>query len=440
MTQVTFIGAGSVEFTRNVATDLCSYPEFRNNLRLTLFDISAERLAHAQRLVRRISEQSGAGAVVTATRDRREALAGADYVINEVQVGGYDATRADFDIPARYGVRQTIGDTLGIGGIFRGLRTIPVVTALARDMEEVCPDAYLLSYSNPMAMLPWAVYEGTGFSRVFGLCHSVRDTQAFLTSLVGASPDRVRFLTAGFNHQAFVLRFEEDGKSLYPRLASVIEGSPELQRRVRVEIYRRFGYFPTESSEHSAEYLPWFMRHDSEVERFRIFVGDYLERSEENLRELSALDEALASDAPLDLSPAHELASLFIHSLETGTERELHVNIRNGGLISSLPDECCVEVPCVVGAGGPKPVAVGALPPQIAALNRTFLNVVELTVRAALEESRDHAYQAALLDPNTAATLTTTQTIAMCDDLFEAHGDLIGWAVRQRLCVLDRPA
>jgi alpha-galactosidase len=431
MTQVTFIGAGSVEFTRNVATDLCSYPEFRNNLRLTLFDISAERLAHAERLVRRISEQSGAGAVVTATRDRREALAGADYVINEVQVGGYAATRADFDIPARYGVRQTIGDTLGIGGIFRGLRTIPVVTALARDMEEVCPDAYLLSYSNPMAMLPWAVYEGTGFSRVYGLCHSVRDTQSFLTSLVGASPDRVKFLTAGFNHQAFVLRFEEDGKSLYPRLASIIEGSPELQRRVRVEIYRRFGYFPTESSEHSAEYLPWFMRHDSEVERFRIFVGDYLERSEENLRELSALDEALASDAPLDLSPAYELASLFIHSLETGTERELHVNIRNGGLISSLPDECCVEVPCVVGAGGPKPTSVGALPPQIAALNRTFLNVVELTVRAALEESRDHAYQAALLDPNTAATLTTTETIAMCDDLFEAHGDLIPWAVRR---------
>jgi alpha-galactosidase len=430
MTQVTFIGAGSVEFTRNVVTDLCSYPEFRNNLRLTLHDISAERLAHAERLVRRISEQAGAGALVTATLDRREALTGADYVINAVQVGGYDATRADFDIPARYGVRQTIGDTLGIGGIFRGLRTIPVVTALARDMLDVCPDATLLSYSNPMAMLPWAVYEGTGFNRVFGLCHSVRDTQAFLTSLVGADPARVQFLTAGFNHQAFVLSFEQDGQSLYPKLASIVESSPELQRRVRVEMYRRFGYFPTESSEHSAEYLPWFMHHDSEIERFRIFVGDYLERSEENLQELAALPAALDSDAPLDLDPAHELASLFIHSQETGTERELHVNIRNGGLISSLPDECCVEVPCVVGPGGAKPVAVGALPPQIAALNRTFLNVVELTVRSALEESREHAYHAALLDPNTAATLTTTQTIAMCDDLFKAHGGLIPWAVR----------
>ena len=422
---VTFVGAGSIEFTRNVVTDLCSYPEFRGQLHLALYDISAQRLAHAEQLARRIAAQTGAAATVNATRDRREALEGARYVINEVQVGGYDATRADFDIPARHGVRQTIGDTLGIGGIFRGLRTIPVTTALARDMHDVCPNAYLLSYSNPMAMLPWSVYEGTPFTRVFGLCHSVRDTQAFLTGLVGADTDRVRFLTAGFNHQAFVLRFEQDGQSLYPRLAEVIDGSPELQRRVRVEIYRRFGYFPTESSEHSAEYVPWFMRHDDQIERFRIFVGDYLARSEENLRELESLQKALASDAPLDTEPSRELASLFIHSLETGTERELHVNIRNGGLITSLPEACCVEVPCVVGAGGPKPVPVGALPPQLAALNRTFLNVVELTVRAALEESREHVYQAALLDPNTAATLTTAQTVAMCDDLFAAHRDLL---------------
>src|ERR1700734_455854 len=422
---VTFIGAGSVEFTRNVATDLCSYPEFRGGLHFALYDISAERLAHAERLARRISAQSGAGATVSATRDRREALEGARYVINEVQVGGYDATRADFDIPARYGLRQTIGDTLGVGGIFRGLRTIPVVVELARDMGEVCPDAYLLSYSNPMAMLPWAAYEGAGFGRVYGLCHSVRDTQAFLTGLVGADPDRVRFLTAGFNHQAFVLRFEQDGQSLYPRLAEVIDGSPELQRRVRVEIYRRFGYFPTESSEHSAEYVPWFMRHDDQIEQYRIFVGDYLARSEENLRELESLQQALASDAPLDLEPSHELASLFIHPLETAPERELHVNIRNGGLITTLPDQCCVEVPCLVGADGARPVPVGALPPQLAALNRTFLNVVELTVRAALEESRAHVYQAALLDPNTAATLTTAQTVAMCEELFAAHRDLL---------------
>ncbi len=423
--KVAFVGAGSVEFTRNVVTDLCSYPEFNDSLHLALYDINAERLAHAQRLAERIAAQTGCGARVSATMDRREALAGANYVINEIQVGGYDATRLDFDIPARYGVRQTIGDTLGTGGIFRGLRTIPVVVALAQDMADQCPDAYLLSYSNPMAMLPWAVYEGTQFSRVFGLCHSVRDTQAFLTGLVGADPGRVRFVTAGFNHQAFVLRFEQDGESLYPQLAQVIEDSPELQRRVRVEIFRRFGYFPTESSEHSAEYLPWFMRHDSQIKQFQIFVGDYLERSEENLRELESLERALASDEPLDLTPTSELASEFIHSLETGTERELHVNIRNDGLIASLPGACCVEVPCTVGADGAKPVAVGALPPQLAALNRTFLNVVELTVRAALDQSRDHVYQAALMDPNTAATLTTAQTVAMCDELLAAHAGLL---------------
>jgi alpha-galactosidase len=425
MIQVTFVGAGSIEFTRNVVTDLCGYPEFRGQLHLSLHDISPDRLAHAERLARRISAQTGADAVVTASADRREALAGARYVINEVQVGGYDATKLDFAIPARYGVRQTIGDTIGIGGIFRGLRTIPVAVGLAADMAEVCPDAYLLSYSNPMAMLPWAVYEGTSFQRVYGLCHSVRDTQAFLTELVGADPARVRFLTAGFNHQAFVLRFEQDGQSLYPRLTEVIDSSPELQRRVRVEIFRRFGYFPTESSEHSAEYVPWFMRHDDQVEQFRIFVGDYLARSEENLRELADLQQQLDSDAPLDLDPPGELASLFIHSLETGQERELHVNIRNGGLITSLPEQACVEVPCLVGAGGPKPVPVGTLPVQLAALNRTFLNVVELTVRAVLEGSRDHVYQAALLDPNTAATLTTAQTVAMCDELLEAHAALL---------------
>ncbi|HTA00095.1 MAG TPA: alpha-glucosidase/alpha-galactosidase [Streptosporangiaceae bacterium] len=425
MIKIAFIGAGSIEFTRNVVTDLCSYPELASDLHLALYDISPERLAFAEALTHRIVVQTGANAKVTATTERGPALDGARYVINEVQVGGYASTRADFEIPARYGVRQTIGDTLGIGGIFRGLRTIPVVTALAADMVRRCPDAYLLNYSNPMAMLPWAVYAGTDFRNVFGLCHSVRDTHAFLAGLVGADPASVRFVTAGFNHQAFVLRFEQDGKSLYPRLAEVIDGSPELQRRVRVELYRQFGYFPTESSEHSAEYVPWFMRHDSQIAEYRIFVGDYLARSEENLAELESLQAQLTAGADLDLEPADELASQFIHSLETGTEREIYVNVRNGGLISSLPEDCCVEVPCDLTAGVATPKAVGALPPQLAALNRTFLNVVELTVAAALEGRRDHVRQAALLDPNTAATLTVEQTVAMVDELLAAHSDLM---------------
>ncbi len=420
-----FIGAGSIEFTRNVVTDLCSYPELAGGLELALHDVSRPRLEYAEALVRQIAAQTRAGVTVTASGDRRKMLDGARYVINEIQVGGYAATLADFEIPARYGVRQTIGDTIGIGGIFRGLRTIPVVVAIAGDMLELCPDAYLLNYTNPMAMLPWAVYEGTEFSNVFGLCHSVRDTHGFLAGLVGADPAEVDFLTAGFNHQAFVLRFEQHGRSLYPRLAEIIDSSPELQRRVRVELFRRFGYFPTESSEHSAEYLPWFMRHDGEIERYQIFVGDYLARSQENLRELESLQRQLDDGTPLDLEPTDELASQFIHSLETGTEREIYVNVRNGGLITSLPDQCCVEVPCAVDSGGARPRSVGALPAQLAALNRTFLNVVELTVRAALDGSREHVYQAALLDPNAAATLTTTQTVAMCDEMLEAHSAML---------------
>jgi alpha-galactosidase len=425
VTKVAFIGAGSVEFTRSVVTDLCGYPELSGQLELSLHDISTSRLEHAEALARAIVAQTAAAAVVTASAGRAEALDGADYVINEVQAGGYAATRLDFDIPASYGVRQTIGDTLGIGGIFRGLRTIPVVVGIAADMLRRCPDAYLLNYSNPMAMLPWAVYAGTSFRKVFGLCHSVRDTHSFLAGLVGVDEAQIDFVTAGFNHQAFVLRFEHEGRSLYPRLTEIIDGSPELQRRVRVEIFRRFGYFPTESSEHSAEYVPWFMRHDEEIERFAIFVGDYLARSQENLRELDELRQQLDSGTRLDLEPTDELASGFIHSIETGQHREIYVNVRNGGLITNLPEDCCVEVPCEVGAGGARPRAVGALPPQLAALNRTFLNVVELTVRAALDGSRQHVYQAALLDPNAGATLTTGQVVAMCDDLLDAHRDLL---------------
>ncbi|MGO9196663.1 MAG: alpha-glucosidase/alpha-galactosidase [Acidimicrobiales bacterium] len=420
MIKVAFIGAGSVEFTRNVVTDLCSMPDL-SGVEIALHDIGAERLAFATELARRIVTQSGSSATVSASQDRAEALERASYVINEIQVGGYHATRIDFDIPARYGVRQTIADTLGIGGIFRGLRTIPVVVGLARDILTYCPDAYLLNYTNPMAMLPWAVYQATPFERVYGLCHSVRDTHAHLAQLVGLDVADVEFVTAGFNHQAFVLKFAHNGESLYPRLREVLDASPEQQRRVRVEILRRFGYFPTESSEHSAEYVPWFMRHDSEIERFQIFVGDYLQRSEDNLAEFESLRRQLREGDALDLEPTNELASQFIHSLETGTERQLYVNVRNGSLITSLPPECCVEVPCQMGASGPRPVGIGALPPELAALNRTFLNVVELTVTAALTQDRRHVYQAAMLDPNTAATLTTAEIVAMCDEMLAAH-------------------
>ena len=430
MVTVAVVGAGSVEFTRSIVTDLCTYPELQGRLHLSLHDIDRDRLQYAESLVRRISDQSGAGATVSSDLDRLAAVEGSDYVVNEIQVGGYAATRTDFDVPARYGVRQTISDTIGIGGIFRGLRTIPVLMHLGEDLAKAAPDSYLLNYSNPMAMLPWAVAAGTPFRNVFGLCHSVRDTHRLLAELVGVPQTEIDFVTAGFNHQAFVLRFEQGGVDLYPRLREVVENDPELQRRVRVEIFRRFGYFPTESSEHSAEYVPWIMRHDDQLEKFRVPVGEYLTRSERNMAEYEATRKALETTDDLDLTPTSELASEIIHAHQTGDGAEVYVNVPNQGRISNLPDECCVEVPALVDADGIHPQSVGALPPQLAALNRTILNVVELTVKAVLEGERQHVYQAALLDPNTAATLTTSQTIEMCDELFEAHGDLMPEALR----------
>ena len=430
MTKVAFVGAGSVEFTRNVLADLLTSPDL-GPLAISLHDIDGERLETAAAMARQASERTGSHARIEAHLDRRRALDGADYVVNEVQVGGYRATRLDFDVPARYGLRQTIADTIGIGGIFRGLRTIPVVVAIADDMAEVCPQALLLNYANPMAMLPWAVQRGSRFQRVVGLCHSVRDTHRFLAEAVGVPVDEVSFVTAGFNHQAFVLTFRHHGQDLYPRLDQAIARDPELRRRVRVELYRRLGYFPTESSEHSSEYVPWFLRHDELVERFRVPVGEYLRRSEDNLDAYEEVRRRLDGGEELEVAPTGELAWEVIHSIETGTRRVVYGNVRNRGLIDNLPEDCCVEVPCLVDRAGVQPVQVGALPPQLAALNRTFLNVVELTVRAALEQRREHVYHAAMLDPNAAATLTLDQIVMLCDELIEAHGDLIPEGIRK---------
>ena len=283
MSRIAFIGAGSVEFTKNLLGDILSFPELQD-AEIALHDIDPERLAVGEAMARYTAGVLGAAPRIEAHLDRRRALDGADHVINMIQVGGHAATLLDFEIPAAHGLRQTIGDTLGIGGIFRALRTIPVMHGIANDMVELCPDAWLLNYTNPMAMLCWATYAGTPLQRIVGLCHSVQNT----TAPAGGArrtcrSRRCRSWAPGVNHQAFILRFERDGEDLYPRLDRRIEADPELRRRVRVEMYRRLGYFPTESSEHSAEYLPWFMRSDEAIERFRIPVGEYVARSEENL-------------------------------------------------------------------------------------------------------------------------------------------------------------
>jgi alpha-galactosidase len=384
MATITLIGAGSVEFTRGLVADVVTAPELHGTT-INLHDIDAERLSVAEALARKASDETGAGLTITAHLDRRAALDGADYVVNEIQVGGYAATLLDFEIPATYGLRQTIGDTIGIGGIFRGLRTIPVMVDIGRDMAEVCPGALLLNYTNPMAMIPWAVVAGSPFRGVVGVCHSVRDTHGFLADVVGVPQDEIEYLTAGFNHQAFVLRFERSatGENLYPLLDAAIAADPDgMGRRVRVELYRQIGFFPTESSEHSAEYVPWFMARDEMLERYRIPVDEYLRRSEENLAEYEALRRAVAAGTDLEIEPSHELASNIIQAIETDTPRVEYVNVMNDGLISNLPAECCVEVPARVDAGGVHPMAVGELPRACTALNRTFLNVVELTVAA----------------------------------------------------------
>jgi alpha-galactosidase len=285
-----------------------------------------------------------------------------------------------------------------------------------------------------MAMVPWGVYAGTPFTNVIGVCHSVRDTHAFLAETVGVSLEDVAFRTAGFNHQCFVLEFRRrsTGEDLYPRLREIVDADPEgLGRRVRVELFRRFGYFPTESSEHSSEYVPWFLPHDDQIERFRIPVDEYIRRSDENLLEWARTKAALDAGQELEIEPTGELASEIVHSMLTGTEREVYVNVRNDGLIDGLPADACVEVPARADGAGVHPIAIGALPPPCLALNRTFVNVVELTVRAVLEERRDLVYQAAMLDPNTAATLSTSRIVSMVDEMLEAHVDLIPQGIRR---------
>jgi alpha-galactosidase len=429
VTRIAFIGAGSVEFTKNLLGDILSFPELADAT-IALHDIDPERLDAAEAMARWTNETLGANATIEAHADRRRALDGCDHAINMIQVGGHAATLIDFEIPARHGLRQTIGDTLGIGGIFRSLRTIPVMQEIGRDMAELCPGAWLLNYTNPMAMLCWATYEGSPQQNVVGLCHSVQHTTRTLAELVDVPFEDITFLGAGVNHQAFILRFERDGESLYPLLDEAIDRDPELRRRVRVELYRRFGYFPTESSEHSSEYLPWFMRDDEMVERYRLLIGDYIQRSEENLEEYARTRQMLAAGEPFEIERSLEYGSLIVHSMATGQERVIYGNVRNTGLITNLPAGACVEVPCVVDRTGVRPTFVGELPPQLAALNRTFLNVCELTVRAALEGSREHVHHAALLDPNASGTLSPDQIHAMVEELLDAHGEALPEGLR----------
>jgi alpha-galactosidase len=430
MTRIAFIGAGSVEFTRNLLGDILSFPELAD-AEIVLHDINDERLATAAAMARWTNAAVGARAQISAQLDRRRALDGADFAVNTIEVGGIAATRLDFDIPRKYGLRQTIADTSGVGAVFRALRTIPVMLGIADDMVELCPAAWMLNYANPMAMNCWAWYEGSLHQRIVGLCHSIQNTSRQVAEYVGVPPEEITFLGAGVNHMSWVLRVEKDGESLYPALDAAIAADPDgLGRHVRVEIYKRFGYFPTESSEHFAEYVPWFMRDYELIERLRIPVDEYIRRSEENIGFYEEEKRMLSAGEPFEIELSGEYASLIIHSMVTGVPRTVYGNVRNTGLITNLPHDACVEVPCLVDKAGLQPTHVGELPAQCAALDRTFLNVVELTVRAALEGRRDHVHQAVLLDPNAAATLSPARIEAMVDELLAAERDMMPEALR----------
>jgi alpha-galactosidase len=430
MVSIAFIGAGSVVFTRQLVADILRFPELVD-ARLVLHDIDPERLDVAEATARQVDRQLGGRATVVATADRRAALDGADFVINMIQVGGVDATIADLEIPARHGLRQTIGDTTGVGGIFRALRTFPVLTALAADMRELCPDAWLLNYTNPMAMNVWWLSVVAPELKVAGLCHSVYWTAHDLAELVGVPVEETRFRAAGVNHQAWLLEWEHEGKDLYPVLRDRIQADPELERRVRVEIFRRIGYYPTETSEHSSEYLSWFLRSNAQVERYRLQPLEYVGISRENLAELDRAKKTLAAGGELELEEgASEYAPQIIHSLVTGTRREVHVNVPNRGLIDNLGQDAVVEVPAIVDGSGIAPVPMGALPIQCAAVNQAYVSVGRLTVEAARTGDPLLVRQAALMDPNTASTLTPEQIWAVCDELTAAHGDLLPEALR----------
>ena len=420
MPRIAFIGAGSTVFARNLIGDVLATPELADDTTFALMDVDPGRLKTSTKVADELAR--GTGSRVEAMLDRREALDGADYVVTCFQVGGLEATKRDFEIPRRFGLRQTIADTLGAGGISRALRTIPVLLGVCRDMEALCPNALLLQYVNPMAMLCWAVAESSPV-RTVGLCHSVQHTAGVLAADLGVRREELDYDVAGINHMAFFLRLEHEGRDLYPALHEV---TPPDTNRVRYEVMRHLGYFVTESSEHFAEYVPWFIKaaRPELIERFNIPLDEYIRRSEAQIAEWDAMRERLESgDANLPAGRSDEYGADIIRACETGEPFEFSGNVPNrcgdGLLIDNLPADCCVEVRCVASKDGIEPRPAGALPRQLAALMQTNVNVQGLTVEAALSGRREPARHAAMLDPHTAGELPLDEIAALMDELLE---------------------
>ena len=437
--KITFVGAGSTVFMKNIVGDVLQRPALAE-AHIALMDIDRGRLDESELVANKLISTLGVGASVSTHTDRREALDGADFVVVAFQIGGFEpCTVTDFEIPKKFGLRQTIADTLGIGGIMRGIRTVPHLWAVCEDMMAVCPEAIMLQYVNPMAINTWAIAEKYPEIRQVGLCHSVQLTAEELARDLDLSVENIRYKVGGINHMAFYLNFEEvmpDGtfRDLYPDLhRAYAQGrapkpsawNERCQNYVRYEMLKRLGYFVTESSEHFAEYVPYFIKEGREdlIERFQVPLDEYPKRCVEQIEDWKTQAAQYREADRIEVKASNEFASDIIDSVWTGVPSVIYGNVKNKGYISNLPEGCAVEVPCLVDRNGVQPTAIGNLPKQLVGLMRTNISVQEMTVEALMTENREHIYHAAMLDPHTAAELDLDQIWAMTDELIEAHGD-----------------
>lgn len=449
--KIAFIGAGSTVFMKNIIGDVLQRPAL-SGATIALMDIDPQRLEESAVVVNKLISTLGVTARAETYSDQRAALAAADFVVVAFQIGGYEpCTVTDFEVPKKYGLRQTIADTLGVGGIMRGLRTVPHLWKICEDMLAVCPEAIMLQYVNPMAINTWAIAEKYPAIRQVGLCHSVQGTAMELARDLDIPYEEIRYRSAGINHMAFYLKFEHrqpDGsyRDLYPDLVrGYREGrapkpgwNPRCPNKVRYEMLTRLGYFVTESSEHFAEYTPYFIKEGRGdlIEKFGIPLDEYPKRCIEQVERWKGQAETYRSADRIEVTQSKEYASSIINSVWTGEPSVIYGNVRNNGCITSLPSNCAAEVPCLVDASGIQPTFIGDLPPQLTALIRTNINVQELTVQALMTENPEHIYHAAMMDPHTAAELDLDQIWSLVDDLRAAHGDwLPPWA---RLIATDK--
>jgi alpha-galactosidase len=441
--KLAFIGAGSTIFMKNIVGDMLHFPALRD-ARIALMDIDPQRLDESRMVAEKMIATMGTGARVEATTDRARALDGADFVVTAFQIGGYrPSTVIDFEIPKQYGLRQTIADTLGVGGIMRGLRTVPHLWEVAEDMARLCPNATLLQYVNPMAINTWALSERFPHLKQAGLCHSVQNTVEEIAYDLDLPPDEIRYRVAGVNHVAFFLRLEHEGRDLYPmlragyrtgRLPKTPVQRPHCTNKVRYEVMRHLGHFCTESSEHLAEYVPWFIKDGREdiIADMGIPLDEYPSRCEIQMAEWAAQAQALQAAAAIEVKKSHEFAAEMMNAMMTDTPFVAYANFPNRGQIPQLPMGAAVETPALIDGNGVQPTTATDIPPQLVALMRSQINVQELVVRALMEENIDHIYHAAYMDPHTGAELDLRQIRSLINDLLAAHGDMLPAFARSR--------